>query len=131
MTPLIDVVFLLLIFFLVTSRFADEQENPTHMSPVEKELDVSLPSANDAVPLTSDQNTIFITVSEEGRYFMQGESMTGDQVEAALNTARNNNPVQTSVVMRSDENARYRYAVTIMDICKRLNIPLTTATDSD
>ena len=54
-----------------------------------------------------------------------------DQLEAELERARADNPLQTSVVMRSDQDAKYRFAVTVMDICKRMSIPLTTATDSD
>ena len=129
MTPLIDGVFLLLIFFLVTSRFADE-EQMTQMSPVERELDISLPDSSEAVPLTNEQNTLFLTVTSEGRFFLQGESMTADQLESKLEQARTDNPLQTSVVMRGDQDVPYRYPVTVMDICKRLSIPLTTATDA-
>ena len=130
MTPLIDVVFLLLIFFLVTSRFADE-EQMSQMSPVERELDISLPDSSEAVPLTNEQNTLFVTVTEEGRYFLQGESLTGDQLESKLETARTNNPAQTSVVIRGDEDSRHKHLVIVWDICKRLEIPCTTATDSE
>ena len=45
LTPLIDVVFLLLIFFLVATRFAQE----------DRELDVELPSASEAKPLVASQ----------------------------------------------------------------------------
>ncbi|MEE2640678.1 MAG: biopolymer transporter ExbD [Planctomycetota bacterium] len=130
MTPLIDVVFLLLIFFLVTSRFADE-EQMSQMSPVERELDISLPDSSEAVPLTNEQNTLFVTVTEEGRYFLQGESLTGDQLESKLETARTNNPAQTSVVIRGDKDSRHKHLVIVWDICKRLEIPCTTATDSE
>lgn len=128
MTPLIDVVFLLLIFFLVTSRFADD-EQMSQMSPVERELEISLPDSSEAVPLTSEQQTMFVTVSAEGRYFLDGEALTGDQLEARLDAARTNNPVQTSVVVRGDEDARNKHLVVVWDICKRLDIPCTTATD--
>lgn len=128
MTPLIDVVFLLLIFFLVTSRFADEEEM-SQMSPVERELDISLPDSSEAVPLTNEQNTLFVTVTEEGRYFLEGESLTGDQLETKLDSARTNNPLQTSVVVRGDQDARNKHLVVVWDICKRLEIPCTTATD--
>lgn len=128
MTPLIDIVFLLLIFFLVTSRFADDKQME-QMSPVERELDISLPDSSEAVPLTSEQNTLFVTVTEEGRYFLQGQSLTGDQLEQKLEAAKTNNPAQTSVVVRGDENARNKHMVVVWDICKRLAIPCTTATD--
>ena len=128
MTPLIDVVFLLLIFFLVTSRFADD-EQMSQMSPVERELEISLPDSSEAVPLTNEQKTMFVTVTEDGRYFLDGEALTGDQLESKLDAARTNNPLQTSVVVRGDENARNKHLVVVWDICKRLDIPCTTATD--
>lgn len=128
MTPLIDVVFLLLIFFLVTSRFADD-EQMSQMSPVERELEISLPDSSEAVPLTSEQKTLFVTVTEEGRYFLEGEALTGDQLESKLDAAKTNNPLQATVVVRGDENARNKHLVVVWDICKRLDIPCTTATD--
>ena len=128
MTPLIDVVFLLLIFFLVTSRFADD-EQMSQMSPVERELEISLPDSSEAVPLTNEQKTMFVTVTEDGRYFLDGEALTGDQLESKLDAARTNNPLQTSVVVRGDENARNKHLVVVWDICKRLDIPCTTFTD--
>ena len=91
MTPLIDVVFLLLIFFLVASQFADEEEN-REGSPVENEIEVSLPSASDAVPLTAETNSMFVTVTKEGRFFLDGNSLTADQLETALQTAKQYNP---------------------------------------
>lgn len=130
MTPLIDIVFLLLIFFLVTSRFADE-EDMSQMSPVERELEISLPDSSEAVPLTNEQKTLFVTVTAEGRYFLEGESLTGDQLEAKLDAARTNNPLQASVVVRGDEDSRHKHLVVVWDICKRLDISCTTATDSE
>ena len=48
-TPLIDIVFLLLIFFMVMSRFEDE----------DNKLDVTLPSASEAKPLISKPSEVF------------------------------------------------------------------------
>ena len=56
LTPLIDVVFLLLIFFLVATRF--EQE--------ERELDVLLPQASAAKPLITQPTELFVNVSADG-----------------------------------------------------------------
>ena len=53
MTPLIDVVFLLLIFFLVATRF--EQED--------RELDVVLPSASEAKPMTVAPEELFVNIA--------------------------------------------------------------------
>ena len=55
LTPLIDVVFLLLIFFLVTSEFEEE----------ERRLDIVLPSATSAVPMTAIKTIAAIAVAME------------------------------------------------------------------
>ena len=60
MTPLIDVVFLLLIFFLVATRF--EQED--------RELDVVLPSASEAQPMTVQPEELFVNIAEDGKIFV-------------------------------------------------------------
>ena len=65
LTPLIDVVFLLLIFFLVATRFAQE----------DRELDVMLPAASEAKPLTVQPKEMFINVDHGGRYFVDGKTL--------------------------------------------------------
>ena len=62
LTPLIDVVFLLLIFFLVATRFAQE----------DRELPVKLPSASNALPMTMEPNEIVINVDAAGGYVVRG-----------------------------------------------------------
>ena len=50
-TPLIDVVFLLLIFFLVSSRFSEE----------ERELDLNLPNVSEALPATLEPSELAVS----------------------------------------------------------------------
>ena len=73
-TPLIDIVFLLLIFFMVMTRFDEE----------DYKLDVVLPSASEAQPLISQPRELFINISESGEYFVRGAAMTIQQVEQVL-----------------------------------------------
>ena len=70
-TPLIDVVFLLLIFFLVTSRFSEE----------ERELDLNLPSVTEALPASIQPDELIINVDKEGRYYINGAFRQVEQVE--------------------------------------------------
>ena len=67
-TPLIDVVFLLLIFFLVATRFAEEDQ----------ELDVLLPSAADAKPLVAKPKLLFVNIDDQGRYYFDGAMQSVD-----------------------------------------------------
>ena len=112
LTPLIDIVFLLLIFFLVATRFAEE----------ERELDVMLPEASEARPLTSKPRELFINVDQQGRYFVTGKILSEDQLAQVLKTAWVNNPGRQSVVIRADKRCRWQFVVAAMNACNRAKI---------
>lgn len=112
LTPLIDVVFLLLIFFLVATRFAQE----------DRELNVVLPSASEAQPLTVQPRELFVNVDRDGRYFVDGRLVTAGEVEDILNRAVVNNPSSQSVVIRADRRVAFDYVVTVMNLCNRAGI---------
>ena len=112
MTPLIDVVFLLLIFFLVATRF--EQE--------ERDMDVDLPTASEAQPTAFKGKDIFVTITPEGQYFVDGKQLDAIGVEQFLMAAYQNNPGRQRVMIRADENSRTRNVVEVMNACNRANI---------
>ena len=112
LTPLIDVVFLLLIFFLVATKFAEE----------ERELSVRLPEASEAMPLTSKPRELFVNVGADGRYFVSAKAVTLDQLQPILQTAEVNNPGRASVIIRADQRCRWKYVVAVMNACKKAKI---------
>jgi len=113
LTPLIDVVFLLLIFFLVATRFAEE----------DRELDVRLPSASEAQPLLMQPKDIELSIDEAGNYFLgAGRGLTLPEVEAALANAAVNNPLSQSVVIRAHQGCRWNDVARAMNICYRAGL---------
>ncbi len=112
LTPLIDIVFLLLIFFLVATRFAEE----------EREMDVLLPEASEAQPLTRKPRELFININHEGRYFVGGKIVTLEELQPLLQAAYVNNPGRASVVIRADRHCRWEYVVAAMNACNRAKI---------
>ncbi|TVS16876.1 MAG: biopolymer transporter ExbD [Planctomycetaceae bacterium] len=112
LTPLIDVVFLLLIFFLVATRFAQE----------DRELDVVLPSASEARPLIVQPRELFVNIDHQGNYFIDGKTLNGEEVEAVLRQAVANNPVNQSVIIRADKRVQLDYAVLVMNLCNKVGI---------
>ena len=112
LTPLIDIVFLLLIFFLVATRFAEE----------ERELDVMLPEASEAQPLTSKPREMFINIDQEGRFYVTGKILDLTELNQVLKTAWVNNPGRQSVVIRADERCRWRFVVAAMNACNKAHI---------
>ncbi len=118
MTPLIDIVFLLLIFFLVATRFAEE----------ERELEVTLPEASEARPMTSKPRELFINIrypknlDEPQRYYVTGEFLTLAQLEPVLQAAYVNNPGRASVIIRADRRVPWDYVVAVMNACNKAKI---------
>ena len=110
MMPLIDVVFLLLIFFLMASRFERE----------EREMKVALPEVAEAQPLAMTQELV-INITSEGKYVVAQHEYTEDQLGAMLEQARKNNPHQT-VLIRGDGRAAWKYGVRVMGLCNKAKI---------
>jgi biopolymer transport protein ExbD len=112
LTPMIDCVFQLLIFFLVVARFAEE----------EREMEVMLPEASQAQPLTARPQELFINIDDHGRYFVGGQSVNLGQLQNILKRAAANNPAQQSVVLRADRRCRWEAVVAVMNACQEVKI---------
>ena len=112
LTSLIDIVFLLVIFFLVGTRFAEE----------ERELDVKLPEASEAQPLTSKPRETFINIDAQGRYYVTGKSLTLKQLHPTLETFYVNNPGRASVVIRADRRCDWEFVVAAISACNKAKI---------
>lgn len=111
MTPMIDVVFQLMIFFLVATKL-DEAE---------RELDVTLPQASEAKPITARPSELFVNISRDGRYFFFGRFMTLAELEASLMQAAANNPTQT-VRIRADQDVPHKFVVGVLNACNRAKL---------
>ncbi len=112
LTPLIDVVFLLLIFFLVTSEFEDE----------ERRIDIVLPSASSATPMTRKPREIVIDVDAEGQIYLRGKAVQWEELERLLTAAVADNPANQSAIIRADASTSFQPVVSVMDICNRTGI---------
>jgi len=121
LTPMIDIVFLLLIFFLVTSRFSEE----------EQQLDVELPSASEALPASIQPDEIVINIDAQGRYYIDGRFRPVEQIEPLLRRAQINNPLTQTVVIRADKRADWDHVLTVFNLCKKVGITEYTATTDD
>jgi len=113
LTPLIDVVFLLLIFFLVATRFSQD----------DRELPVQLPSAASAVPMTAEPTEMVVNVDAAGQYMILGERMGLDRVEMVMRRAVADNPLNQMVIIRGDRTVAFQAIVSIMDLCTKLKVP--------
>lgn len=112
LTPLIDVVFLLLIFFMVSTTFEEESE-----------LEVILPDASqEATP--DDQDMIVVGIDAEGRYEIEGIVVeSGNRVLLRRTLAkavegRRSEPIG----IRADGRTPHQAVVTVMDVAAGLGL---------
>lgn len=117
LTPLIDVVFLLLIFFMVTTTFTRETR-----------LLISLPEA-DGAPAENAVQTLELLVNAEGNYAVNGQYLINREIKtimAALQDASGGN-VEMPLIITADADATHQAVVIAMDAAgqlgfRRLNI---------
>lgn len=118
-TPLIDVVFLLLIFFMVSTTFDRSSE-----------INITLPQASEEYK-EHQSLTVNVAVDAQGRIFINGQPLVNSQLltirEALRDAAQGlKNP---QVVINADQDARYQLVVRIMDAARQLKlINITFAT---
>ena len=106
LAPMIDVVFLLLIFFMVATTFVER----------EKEMGIDLPTAQSGEEASFDAEEIVINLLEEGRIRLNGEDVSPERLDQLLAGAAAVNP-ETPVTIRGDRMVHHEAIVGVMDAC--------------
>ncbi|MDO6454018.1 biopolymer transporter ExbD [Neptunomonas phycophila] len=115
LTPLIDVVFLLLIFFMVSTTFTKE----TH-------LEVDLPEAAEATQLEEQPQTVDIIISAEGTFSVNGQPLINTQAEtlriAILKVLGDQASLDQKppLIVTADAKTPHQFVVTAMDVAGQL-----------
>ena len=99
LTPLIDIVFLLLIFFMVSTTFIESRG-----------ITVELPAASAKTENTPNE-PFEVSIRADERLFVGTEQATLQEIEKRLTAL----PKSTSVVIRADKNVHHGLVVSIMD----------------
>lgn len=107
MAPLIDIVFQLLIFFMVVS---------TYTSTNEKELGIDLPEAQSATTPGVAPDEIVINLFRDGHVTLGGREVARDALAGELTAASHSNP-QVPVSIRGDRLVHHEDVVAVMDAC--------------
>jgi biopolymer transport protein ExbD len=119
LTPLIDVVFLLLVFFLVATRFEE----------ADRQLDVSLPSAEQARPDVLRPNDLMIDMNDSGACFVEGRELNFADLETVIRDRVASNPNTQAVKIRADKRVTLQGVVTVMNLCKRYGAEYSITTE--
>jgi biopolymer transport protein ExbD len=120
-TPLVDVVFLLLIFFMVTTTFS-----------AEKGIKLDLPKAKTAKKFSADlkDKDIRVIVDDKGQYYIDGNLISQEQLPSALLTASRNKK-DMLVHVQADKNSSHGSIVHLMDTARRMNLTRFSMVTSD
>jgi len=112
MTPMIDIVFLLMIFFLVASKLDED----------DRALDVILPQAAAAKPLTSRPREFVVNIDRGGNYHAGARPVDLEELRRLLVQSAADNPQGQTVVLRADEEVAHKFVVAVMDACVQAGI---------
>lgn len=110
--PLIDVIFFLLAFFMISTTFVDINRN----------LDIDLPEAK--AGSASEKPMVFeIEIGQDGNIRLNGEDVTLAALETLLKQRTPGMAAgKRSAVIRADKKANHGEVVKVMDVCKRSGV---------
>lgn len=111
LAPMIDVVFLLLIFFIVTWNFAAR----------ERDLDVAVPIAEEGADPEQQIGEIVVNVRKDGTVMVNSVPISHDDLYARLSAIAEEYPNQ-AVILRGDSGATWQDIADVLDTCRRARV---------
>ena len=116
MSSITDIVFLLLIFFMIASTLAKQLNT----------IDVKLPQGEGK---TENRNTVAVTINNKGRYYVNESQVTKKNLEAQLihTLGSVNNP---SLVLRAEKKVFIQEVVFVMNIANKNGIKVVLTVDT-
>ncbi len=112
LTPLIDVVFLLVLFFMLTTTFATQAG-----------LDIDLPEADQSKSLNDRKKelTIVVSVDAWGHFYVQDKRIPGQELAQHLKEAADGDK-NALIVVQGDKESKHGHIVKIMDTAQALGL---------
>ncbi len=106
LTPLIDIVFLLLVFFMLTSHFVQEQA-----------IDIDLPVADSGEAVAEDEQ-LELVINAEGRFLLNDHFVEPESLESLLREKLESRQ-DRNLRVRGDRHAPLGQAVTVLDVARK------------
>lgn len=116
MSSMTDIVFLLLIFFMIASTLVSAEA-----------IDLLLPNSTSK---TTQTKNVSVSVNKDLQYFVDLKQVNKDQLEAEVLNKVSNSDAPT-ITIRSDQDVELKHVVFIMDIANRNKIKSTLAVKSN
>ena len=107
MTPMIDVVFLLIIFFLVASHLSDQ----------DTQIEMELPAAVTGMPQEKSVNRVTINVPQEGKVLVAGRELSGDELADRISRIRSTTGEDLEIRIRGNRHVTYDTIAPVLKAC--------------
>ena len=111
MTSMMDVVFNLLIFFLVATTIAEQ----------EREASLQLPRTSEARPLSAPPQQLIINIREDGSKIVSGRTYSDEELRGLLTKSAEEEPGR-AVLIRADERSLHKYFAGVARICRQAGV---------
>lgn len=117
MASMTDMIFLLLIFFMLTSTLVTQNA-----------LNLKLPSSSSQVVLPKSMG---IAIEPGGKFYLDGTRMEFEQIEAEVNkrVSKSSNPANTTITIFTDQTTEIGHVARVMDLALRLKVSAVLATN--
>ena len=113
LSGMLDVLFILIIFFLVTTTFKEEEVDHLVNLPVE--------ARNQSLTQTAG-NLIKINIRENGAYVVMGKQVTEEDLSKWMGEHVETKP-ELKVLIRCDQDSKHLYLANVMSICRHVGVP--------
>lgn len=112
LAPLIDVILLLVIFFMVSTRFVKDSE-----------IQLTLPQASEEAKNTPPA-TIEIAIDRKGQFFVKGQALVNSQLATIEQALRDAKPAagEPVVVISADREVTHQSVIDAMDAARRVGL---------
>ena len=111
LTPMIDVVFLLIIFFMVGTKFTE----------LERKIALQVPQISDVATLTPVPEKRVINVYQDSRIALDGQFVTLDELVAQLRSARQQYE-GLGVIVRGDADGAFQNVASVLGACRQAGV---------
>jgi biopolymer transport protein ExbD len=111
LTSMIDLLFILLIFFMTASMYAQ----------FESELNVEVPVSSEAVPVEREPTEIIVNVTEDGKFIVNQIERSVAEIEDMLQRIAKLHK-GSHIILRGDKETAWRNMVKVLDSCKKADI---------
>ncbi len=120
MSSLTDIIFLLLIFFMLTSNLVSPNA-----------LNLKLPGSGTPPPSNSKSETAEITIKRDGTYRLDGSKLSKSRLASTMRDLKRKGGRDLSVIIAPEKGAPVEAVVPVMDNARKYNINAILAADQD